>query len=154
MMVSAFWLLVTKAWLNLVKASVSTNTFYLPSFGGSTFKKSIHNRDYCQKVTPAVYLDLCSDPFWHGTNANWWLTQLCLGTLYSSKISPLLEPMCSPIPDDHSHHVPSEALLVDILWGTLMGVTLQHWWCISDVTHPVTSPVNQTVADTFTLLCI
>ena len=39
----------------------------------------------------------------------------------------LLEPMCSPIPDDHSHHVASEAWLVDIFWGAPTGVTLHHW---------------------------
>ena len=43
-MVIAFWLGVTNAWLNLVKASVKTRMFSLPSFEGSTLVKSIHTR--------------------------------------------------------------------------------------------------------------
>ena len=39
----------------------------------------------------------------------------------------LLEPMSSPIPDDHSHHVTYEAQLHDISWGPLPSVTLHHW---------------------------
>ena len=62
--------------------------------------------------------------------------------------------MFGPIPDDHSHHVTSEAWLDDILWGAPTGVTLHHWCCISDVTHPVSSPVNQTGVDTCAVLYI
>ena len=67
------------------------------------------------------------------------------------KICPLLEPIFSPITDDHNHHATYEVQLVDILWGAPTGVTLHHWWCMSKVIHPVASPVNQTTADTYTL---
>ena len=43
-MVTALWLGVMNAWLNLVKASVKTRMISLPSFEGSTLVKLIHNR--------------------------------------------------------------------------------------------------------------
>ena len=147
-MISAFWLLVMKVWLNLVKASVSTKMFSLLSLDGSTFKNpyTIVPGDYWQQTTPVVFVDLCNDPLQHGTNDNWWHTQLHLGSSYSNKTSLSLELMSSPIPDDHSHHVTYKAPLHDILWGAPTGVTLHHWWCKSDVEHPVLIPVNQTEA--------
>ena len=66
-------------------------------------------------MTPAVYVDLCSGPLQHETSGNWLHILLCPGSLYSNRISPSLEPMYGPIPDDHSHHVTYKAWLVDIL---------------------------------------
>ena len=127
-MINAFWLVVTKVLLNLVKASVSTNTSSFPSLNGSIFRKLIQRcpGDYWQHVTPAVYVNLCSDPLQHDTNDNWLHTLLCPGTLYSIRISPSQEPMCSQIPDDQSHHVTCKAQLAEVLQGAPTGVTLHH----------------------------
>ena len=54
-------------------------------------------------------------------------TWLHHGSLYPNKISLLLEPMSSPIPDDHSHHVTYKAWLYFIFWRALTGVNLHHW---------------------------
>ena len=152
-MVSAFWLLVTKSWLNVVKASVSTNILSIPPHHGSTLKKSIQNRSRGLLATsdPVVSVDLCNDSLQHGTDGNGWHTQLHLGSLYPNKISLLLEPMFSPIHYDLSHHATYKAWLDGILWGAPAGVILHHWWCISNVIHPVSSPVNQTAADIYVL---
>ena len=145
-----------KAWLNLLKAPVSTKLFSLLSFDGWTFKKSIHNRPRRLLATcaPCVFVDLYNDPLWHGTNDSWWHIWLHLGSLYSNKIFLLLEPMTSPIPDDHSHHVTYEAWLHDISWGVLTGVTLHHWWCKSDVGHPVSILISHTKGSTYVQLFI
>ena len=59
-MVIAFWLGVTNAWLNLVKASVKTRMFSLPSFKGSTLVKSIHTRSIglLGMMTPGIVFGL------------------------------------------------------------------------------------------------
>ena len=82
--------------------------------------------DYWQQVTPAVYVDLCSD-----------LCNMALMTVgntisyvlvHSTPIeSLLLDQMSGPIPDDHSHHVTYEAQLHDISRGVPTDVTLHHW---------------------------
>ena len=143
-MVSIFWVLVTKAyWICWKHQSVLTNFLYCLLMG-----QLLRNQyttgpgDYSQQATPAVYVDMCNDSLKHGTNNNWWHKLLHLGTLYSNRISPLLELMYSPIPNDCSHQVTYEAWLDDILWGAPTGVTLHCWWCISNVTHPVPSPVK------------
>ena len=56
--------------------------------------------------------------------------------------------------DEHSPYVTCEAQPVDILCGAPTGLTLHHQGCIPNVTHPVSSPVNQAVAAIFTLLHI
>ena len=54
-MVSIFWFGVMNTLLNLVKVSVRTKRFSLPSFEGSTLVKSIHNRSIglCAIIVPS-----------------------------------------------------------------------------------------------------
>ena len=61
LLVSAFWFDVMNAWLNLVKASIRTRMFSLPSFEGSTFVKSTHNQIHwgiLLLLYPVLFLDL------------------------------------------------------------------------------------------------
>ena len=75
---------------------------------------------------PAVYVGLCSDPLQLDTDDNWLHIHLCPCTSCSSRISFLLEPVCSPIPDDHIPPVICEAQFVDIPQGGPTAVTLHH----------------------------
>ena len=45
----------------------------------------------------------------------------------SLTLSLSLEPISSPITDDHSHHATCEAWLDGIFWGAPTGVTVHHW---------------------------
>ena len=56
--------------MNLEKASVSTNTFFYHVLMGQLLRNQYTTGDYWQQVTPAVYVDLCSDHLGHGTDDN------------------------------------------------------------------------------------
>ena len=116
-MVSAFWFGVMNVWLNLVKASIRTKMFSLPSFERSTFVKSIHSNPlgYGLSLLLALFLDLHNHPLQFDNVDNFSHSWLHLGTWYFNKISPSIRQEYVLPPDDLGYHVTDEASVLGTL---------------------------------------
>ena len=145
---------MTKTWLNLVKASVSTKMFLYCLLMGQLSRNQYTTGpgDYWQPANPVVYVDLCNDPYPPNTNGIGDIFSYIMvhGTpikSFSHYCQILVQSLMTIVIMQHN-----EAWLHDILRGVLIGVSLHHWWYKFDGEHPVLRLNNKTAANTSMLL--